>query len=117
MFLMLVMFSNVCVWLAQAVRKNFRTLMNGLFVSPVTRGSPPEVQAIAQLITGKTLNPADSGDTIMTTICGRAYPIVQNLSFVQTPLKVLDLRCTIWLRSVTRMFLSGCKSFSRRAFV
>ena len=62
---MLVMFSNVCVWLAQAVRKNFRTLMNGLFIGPITRGSPPEVQAIAQLITGKTLNPADSGHTIV----------------------------------------------------
>ena len=39
--------------------------MNGLFICPITRGSPPEVQAIAQLITGKTLNPADSGHTIV----------------------------------------------------
>ena len=58
MLVMLVMLSNVCVWLAQHVRKNMCGAVNSIFTEPVGKGSSPELQAIVQMITGQAVSPA-----------------------------------------------------------
>ena len=58
MLVMLVMLSNVCVWLAQQVRKLMRSAVNSIFTEPVSKGSSPELQSIVQLITGQAISSA-----------------------------------------------------------
>ena len=58
MLVMLVMLSNVCVWLAQQVRKLMLLAVNSSFTEPVGKESSPEPQAIVQLITGQAVSPA-----------------------------------------------------------
>ncbi len=38
--------------------------MNGIFVDPISKGSSPELQAIAKLITGKSPNADDSSQSM-----------------------------------------------------
>jgi hypothetical protein len=54
----------MCVWLAQAVRKATRNAVNSIFVDPISKGSSPELQAIAKLITGKSPNADDSSQSM-----------------------------------------------------
>ena len=58
MLVMLVRLSNVCVWLAQQVRRLMRLAVNSIFTEPVGKGSSLELQAIVQLITGQPVSPA-----------------------------------------------------------
>jgi len=54
----------MCVWLAQAVRKATRHAVNSIFVDPISKGSSPELQAIAKLITGKSPYSDDSSQSM-----------------------------------------------------
>jgi hypothetical protein len=54
----------MCVWLAQAVRKFFRTAVNSIFVDPISKESSPELQAIAKQITRKAPNADDSSQSM-----------------------------------------------------
>ncbi len=54
----------MCVWLVQAVRKFFLTAVNSIFVDLISKGSSPELQAIAKLITGKAPNTDDSSQSM-----------------------------------------------------
>ena len=89
MLVMLVMLSNVCVWLAQQVRKLMRVVVNSIFTEPVGKGSSPELQAIVQLITGQPVSPAVAADFEMACL------IETNLSFAQVAPNVRDQHSTV----------------------
>ena len=102
--------SHALVWLAQAVRKEIRNLTNKIFTEPITRASPPELKSIALLITGKTLNTDNPGDSI--TLIDIDHKLRRSLadpaSFILCPQKAKQAS------SLAGLHLEGHKDFFTR---
>ena len=113
MFLRILMFRG----LAQTVRRIIRESVNKIFSSPITHKSPPEIKDALLLITGKTLNTADTKDQV--TIIHEDHPmrsvLTEPKNFVLCPenAKVKSSLAGLHLDSHKEFVLNILKNYGR----
>ncbi len=103
--------------LAQTVRRIIRESVNKIFSSPITHKSPPEIKDALLLITGKTLNTADTKDQV--TIIHEDHPmrsvLTEPKNFVLCPenAKVKSSLAGLHLDSHKEFVLNILKNYGR----